>query len=164
MINIHKPIVAAIALALAITWTAPAADLTTKQALNLEVGKEIAAAAEAFAKRNSWNVVIAIVDDGGHLIYLQRADGTQIGSIEIAIRKAKTTVNFKRPSKAFADRLSKGGVGLVALPGGLAFEGGVPIIHQGEVIGGIGVSGVTAQQDGLIAQAGADALAKILAR
>jgi len=107
-------------------------------------------------------VVIVILDDGGNLVYLQRDDDVQLGSIEVAIRKAETAVNFKRASSAFAERLAGGATGLVGLPGALPFPGGVPIMNAGEVIGAVGVSGVTAVQDEQIAQAGADALPKIL--
>lgn len=149
---------------LAAVTLASAAELATKKALTLQVAKGIAAAAEEHGKASNWKVVIAIVDDGANLVYLQREDGVQIGSIEIAIRKAQTAVNFKQPSRAFADRLEKGATGLVALPGALPFEGGVPIVHESQVIGAIGVSGVTARQDGQIAQAGAGALPKILGK
>jgi len=142
---------------------AGAADLATKKALTLEVAKEIAAAAEAEARKNNWNVAITILDDGGHLLYFQKMDGVQIGSIEVSQRKAASTVNFKRATKVFSDGV-KNRVQLVSLPGAFAFEGGLPITHDGEVIGGIGVSGVTAEQDGIIAKAGVDALPKILSR
>ena len=137
------------------------ADLASKKALMLEVTKGIAAAAEAHARKNGWNVVIAILDDGGHLLYLQRMDGVQIGSIEVAIRKAKSAVNFKRPTKVFGDAVGNR-TALVALPGAMPFEGGIPITWQGEFLGAIGVSGATAQQDGMIAKAGTNALPNIL--
>ncbi len=140
-----------------------AAELATKKALTLEVVKAIASAAEVHARNNDWNVVIAILDDGGHLLYLQRMDGVQIGSIEVARRKAESALKFKRPSKAFADGV-EGRQALLVLPGSMPFEGGLPIVHDGAVIGAIGVSGVTAQQDGLIAKAGVDALPAILRR
>jgi len=142
---------------------AGAAELTNKKALNLEVAKQIAAAAEAEARKNSWNVAITILDDGGHLLYFQKMDGVQIGSIEVSRRKAESAVKFKRATKVFSDGV-KNRVQLVQLPGSLAFEGGLPITYQGQVIGSIGVSGVTAEQDGIIAKAGVDALAKILGR
>ena len=143
--------------------SASAAELTVKKALNLEVVKAIAAACEAFARKNDWNVVIAILDDGGHMLYMQRMDGVQIGSIEVARRKAEAALKFKRPSKAFAEG-SVARPALLVLPGGMPFEGGLPILHEGEVIGSIGVSGVTAEQDGQIAKAGVDALPSILGR
>jgi glc operon protein GlcG len=133
-----------------------AAQLTDKKALTLDAAKKIATAAEAEAQKNKWNVVIAVVDDGGHLIYLQRMDTTQTGSIEVAIRKAQTAMSFKRPTKVFEDAVAGGRNVLIALPGALPLEGGLPISSGGQIIGAIGVSGVTAQQDGQIAKAGAD--------
>lgn len=139
------------------------AQLMDKKGLTLEAAKKVAAAAEEEAVKNKWAVVIVIVDEGGNLVYLQRQDETQIGSIEVAIQKAKTAVNFKRPSKALEDAVITGGRTVVlSLPGALPIEGGVPIPVDGKVIGAIGVSGVTAQQDGQIAKAGVDALAKVL--
>jgi glc operon protein GlcG len=141
------------------------AQLMDKKGLTLEAAKKVAAAAEEEAVKNKWAVVIAIVDEGGNLVYLQRLDETQIGSIEVAIQKAKTSVNFKRPSKALEDAVITGGRTVVlSLPGALPIEGGVPILVDGKLIGAIGVSGVTAQQDGQIAKAGMDALAKVLGR
>ena len=141
-----------------------AAQLATKKALTLEVTKQIAAAAESHAKKNNWNVVIAVVDDGGHLLYLERMDGAQTGSVEVAIKKAQTATSFKRPSKVFGAGVEGGRTALVALPGALPFEGGVPIAADGQILGAIGVSGVTAAQDGMIAQAGVDALSAILGK
>jgi glc operon protein GlcG len=136
--------------------------LTTRKQLTLEAAKQIAAAAEVEARKNNWNVVIAIVDEGGHLIYLQRMDETQVASTEIAPQKARTAAMFKRPSKVFEDRAnSPGGVNILALPGVVASEGGLPILVDGKVIGGIGVSGVLSSQDGQVAKAGLEALAKM---
>ncbi|HMC12235.1 MAG TPA: heme-binding protein [Pirellulaceae bacterium] len=138
-----------------------AADLPTKKVLSLEVAKQVAAAAEKHARENKWNVCIAIVDDGGHLIYFQRIDGTQTGSVVVSQRKAQTAISFKRPSKTFEEGVTGGRNALLGLPGAVPLEGGIPLVVDGEMIGAIGVSGVTAQQDGMIAQAGADALAAI---
>jgi len=157
-----KQLLCAAVLLLSAAKTTPVANLATKKALTLEVAKQIAAASERFAKTNQWNVVIAIVDDGGHLIYFERMDGVQTGSIELAIKKAQTSAAFKRPSRIFEEAVAKGRTALVSLPGGVPFEGGVPISVDGEMIGAIGISGVTAQQDGMVAQAGVDALPKIL--
>lgn len=131
---------------------------TTVRVLSLEDAKRIADAAEERAMEDNWTVVITIIDAGGHPILLRRVDGTQIGSIEIALQKAKSAVFYKRPTKAFQDGVAAGNNGILNLPDVLPFEGGLPIMHDGAVIGGIGVSGVTAVQDGIIAQAGIDAL------
>ena len=136
------------------------AQLATKRSLTLEAARHIAAAAEKEAIANKWNVVIAVVDDGANLIYLQRMDETQIGSIEVAQEKARTAIKFKRPSKALEDAVAGGRNAILKLPGALPVEGGVPITVDGKIIGAIGVSGVTSQQDGQIAKAGADAAAK----
>lgn len=131
-----------------------AAELTTKKALNLAVAKEIAAAAEKEARANNWNVVIAIVDDGANLIYLQRMDETQIGSIQVAIAKAESAVKFKRPTKAMEDALKGGRQAILRLPGAMPIEGGLPIQADGKIIGAIGVSGVQSFEDAQIATAG----------
>lgn len=141
-----------------------AADLATRKALTLDVAKQIVAAAEAEAKKNNWNVVICIVDEGGNLVYLQRMDETQIGSIEVAQQKALSAIRFKRPTKAFEDALVGGRHAILSLPGALPVEGGLPITHENRIIGAIGVSGVTSQQDGQIGKAGIDALAKIVGK
>ena len=135
--------------------------LTSKTTLNLAAAKQIAAAAEAEARKNSWNVVIAIVDDGGHLIYLQRMDDTQYASVEVAPGKARTAIAFKRPSKVFQDAIASGRHMVLGLPV-IPLEGGLPLTVEGKMIGAIGVSGVTAEQDGVVAKAGVEALAKIL--
>ena len=142
--------------------TASAEDLPTKKTLSLTVAKQIAAAAEKHALENKWNVCIAIVDDGGHLVYFQRLDGTQTGSVLVSQRKAQTAISFKRPSKVFEEQVAGGRNALLGLPGATPLEGGLPLVVDGQMIGAIGVSGVTAQQDGMIAQAGADSLAGIL--
>jgi len=136
------------------------AQLMDRKALTLAAAKKIAAAAEAEAVKNNWRVVIAIVDDGGHLIYLQRIDETQTGSIDVAIQKARGAVAYKRPTKVFEDAVAGGRNVILSLPHAMPIEGGLPLIVDGKVIGGIGVSGVTAPQDGVIAKAGADALTK----
>ncbi len=134
------------------------AQLADKKVLTLEGAKKVAAAAEAEAKKNNWNVVIAVVDDGGHLVYLQRIDGTQTGSIDVAIQKARTAQAFKRPTKVFEDAIAGGRNALLALHGALPLEGGLPIVVGGQLVGAIGVSGVKSTEDGQIAKAGADSL------
>ena len=134
------------------------AQLADKKVLTLEGAKKVAAAAEAEARKNNWNVVIAVVDDGGHLVYLQRIDGTQTGSIEVAIQKARTAQAFKRPTKVFEDAIAGGRNALIALHGALPLEGGLPIVVGGQLVGAIGVSGVKSTEDGQIAKAGAESL------
>lgn len=137
--------------------------LPTKPVLTLEAVKAIALKASEYAAQNKWAVVISIVDDGGNLLYLERMDGVQTGSIEVAIQKAKTAAAFKRKSKAFLDAMKGGRAELVALPGGIPFDGGVPIIWNDQVIGAIGVSGMTTgEQDGMIAEFASNSLALIL--
>ncbi len=135
--------------------------LASKKSLTLAAAKQIAAAAEAEAVKNNWTVVIAIVDDGANLIYLQKADGTQIGSLDVAQAKAASAVKFKRPTKVFQDTLAGGNQGSLKLPGALPVEGGLPFMLDGIVVGAIGVSGVTSQQDGVIAAAGLAAFEKM---
>ena len=136
----------------------PKLALLTKHTLTLEAAKQIATAAEKFARKKGWNVVIAIVDDGGHLIYLARMDDTQIGSIDVAQAKARTALAFKRPTKIWSEGLKGGRMQILGLPGATPIEGGLPLVLKGEFLGAIGVSGVTSEQDGEIAQAGVAAL------
>lgn len=132
--------------------------LAQKPALTLAAAKRIVALAEAEAERNGWRVVIAVVDDGGHLFCLQRSDETQIGSIDTAIAKARCALAFKRSTKVWSDAAAEGRYAVLGLPGVVPFEGGLPLISDDAVIGAIGVSGVRAAQDGQIAQAGANAI------
>ena len=128
-----------------------------RKAIGLADAKKIAAAAEAEARRNSWTMVIAICDEGGNLIYLEKLDDTQIGSIEIAQAKAATAARMKRPTKALEDAIAGGRNAVLGLPGITPVEGGLPVIVDGKVIGAIGVSGGTSAQAGQVAQAGLDA-------
>jgi uncharacterized protein GlcG (DUF336 family) len=132
--------------------------MASKQILTLSDAKRVAAAAEAEAQRNGWKVVIAVVDDGGHLLYLQREHDTQFGSVDTAIMKAHAAVAFQRPTKASEEAVLSGRLIHLALPGVIPAEGGVPIIVDSAVIGGIGISGVRSFQDGQIAAAGVAAL------
>ena len=133
--------------------------MSSKPVLTLDDAKRIAMAAESEAKRNEWKVVIAIVDDGGHLLYLQRSHDTQFGSVELAIAKAHAAVAFQRPTKVSEDAVLSGRLIHLALPGVIPADGGVPLQRSGQIIGGLGISGVRSLQDGQIAQAGMDALA-----
>jgi len=128
------------------------------QKLTLEEAQQIADAAEQRAREDNWNVVIAIVDQGGHLITLRRIDGVQTASIDIAIEKARTAVFYKRSTKVFQDRVSDGEIAILSLPDMMPFGGGLPVWDDNLIIGGIGVSGVTAEQDEIIARAGLEAL------
>lgn len=132
--------------------------MMNKPILTLEQAKRVAAAAEAEALSNEWRVTIAVVDDGGHLLYLQRSHETQFGSIETAIRKAHAAVAFQRPTKASEDAVLSGRLIHLALPGVIPAEGGVPLEIKGTIVGGLGISGVRAFQDGQIAAAGVAAL------
>jgi len=132
--------------------------MAAKPILTLADAKRVAAAAEAEALRNEWKVTLAVVDDGGHLLYLQRGHDTQFGSVETAIAKAHAAAAFQRPTKASEDAVLSGRLIHLALPGVIPSEGGLPLLRDGQVIGGLGVSGVRSFQDGLIAQAGADTL------
>ena len=129
-----------------------------KLILTLDDAKKIAAGAEAEAKQNGWPVVIAIVDDGGHLLHLQRLDGTQYGSIQVAIEKARAAIAFRRPTKIWEENIAEGHLRYLNLPGTLPIEGGLPVTIDNQFTGAVGVSGVRSHQDAQIAQAGIDAL------
>ena len=128
--------------------------------ITLDQAKKVMAGAEAEAKKNNWNVVIAVLDSGGNLVMLQRMDGTQFGSIEVAKEKAYSAVAFRRPTKVFQDLVGQGGANLrlLRLSGASVLEGGIPIVVDGKIVGGVGVSGVASEQDAQIARAGTDAL------
>jgi uncharacterized protein GlcG (DUF336 family) len=126
--------------------------------LSVEDAKRVAAAARAEADKNGWKVVIAILDDGGHLMYLERIDGTQKGSSRIAEEKGRAAILLKRPTKAIEDNVAEGRLVMMGLPGAVPLEGGVPLVRDGQYLGAIGVSGVQSFQDGIIARAGAAAL------
>jgi glc operon protein GlcG len=127
-------------------------------ALSLDDAKRVAAAARVEAEKNGWAVVIAVADDGGHLMYLERMDGCQKASSRIAEKKARTAILFKRPTKAIEDVVLEGRPVMMGLPGAVPLEGGVPLIKDGHFLGAIGVSGVQSFQDGVIARAGVAAL------
>jgi len=131
------------------------AQLVEKTALTLDGAKKIAAVAEAKAKDEGARVVIAVVDEGGSLLLLERLDDTQVASVNVGIDKARTAAIYRRPSKVFEDQVKNGRVSALALHGAVALQGGVPIFVNGKVIGAIGVSGETPAQDEDIAIAGA---------
>jgi len=153
MLKLRNTVVAVAVTMLTAIALPASAQLADKKAMTLDAAKKMVAASEAEAMKNKWNVVIAVVDDGGHLVYLQRMDGTQTGSIDVAIGKAKTAMAFKRPTKVFDD-LAKTRPSIMSLGDVTLLEGGVPIKVGEQVVGAIGVSGVTSQQDAQIAEAG----------
>ena len=126
----------------------------------LEMAKQAAAPALAEARKNNWTMAVAIVDAAGNLVYFEKMDATQTGSVAVAIDKARSAALFKRPTKALQDALAAGGEGLrvLALQGAVPVEGGLPLVLDGKFIGAIGVSGGTSPQDGQCAKAGADAV------
>jgi len=127
--------------------------------ISINAAKKAMAAAEAEATKNNWGVAIAIVDSGANLVMLHRLDNAQLSAARIAEAKARTAVEFRRPTKAFEDAVAGGGVGLRVLTFGASVaEGGVPIIADGKVIGAIGVSGVASHQDAQVADAGAKSI------
>ena len=126
----------------------------------LEAAKKVAAPALAEARKNNWAMAVAVVDAAGDLVYFEKMDATQLGSVTVSIDKARSAARFKRPTKAFQDVLAGGGDGLrvLGINGAVPVEGGVPIVIDGKIVGGIGVSGGTSSQDGQCALAGAGAL------
>jgi glc operon protein GlcG len=130
------------------------------RSITIAEAKKVAAAALAPAIENGWTVVIAIVDPGGHLVYVEKLDQTQVGSVVIAEQKARSAAIFKRPTKMFQERLARGGDGLLVLrlAGAIPVEGGLPIVVGGELVGALGVSGGSSAEDEVCAEAGAAAL------
>jgi uncharacterized protein GlcG (DUF336 family) len=130
--------------------------------ITLDQAKRVMAAAELEAAKNSWNVVITILDSGGNMVMMHRFDNTQLASIDIAEGKARTALKFKRPSKALEDAIASGGAGLrlLAVKDIAPLEGGLPITVDGKIVGAIGVSGVLSSQDAQIGRAGIEALSK----
>lgn len=134
-----------------------AAQVAAKNVLTLSAAKKVAAAAEAEALKRKATVVIVVVDDGGYPLLLERLDDTQVASVKVGLGKARTAAIFRRPSKEFEDQVKNGRIAALALPGATPLQGGLPIVCEGKVIGAIGVSGNTPQEDEDIARAGAAA-------
>jgi uncharacterized protein GlcG (DUF336 family) len=128
--------------------------------ITLDQAKKIAAAANAESKKNGWRMAIAVVDNHGFLVYYERMDDTQTGSVDVAIDKAKAAAMYRRPTKAFEDGIAKGRTALLGLRGATPIEGGLPIMVGGKVLGGIGVSGANSDQDAAAAMAGLKTLEK----
>lgn len=138
------------------SWAQPAPSYGTP--ITLDVAKKMAVAAAAEAKRNNWNVAIAIVDNHGALVYYEKLDDTQTASPAIAIEKARSSAMFRRPTRAMENVIAQGRVAFLGMPGATPITGGLPIVVGGKIIGAIGVSGVTSDPDEVIAKAGVDAL------
>ena len=149
----------AIAAATASAQQAPTAPPTTPYGapIGLEAAKKVMAAAEAM--KNNWGMAITILDSTGHIVMLHRLDNTQYGSIGVAEDKARSALDYRRPTKVFEDLVAQGGIGMrtLALRGASPLEGGIPLIVDNKVVGAIGVSGATSVQDGEVAKAGSDA-------
>ena len=128
--------------------------------ITLENARRIAALSIAEAAKNNFKMAVAIVDISGDLIYFEKMDGTQAASVNIAQDKARSAARFKRPTKALQDALAAGGAGLrlLALEGAVPVEGGLPLVMDGKIVGAIGASGGTSEQDGQTAKAGADSV------
>jgi len=128
--------------------------------ISADTAKKVAAAAIAEARKNNWAMAVAVVDTGGYLVYFERMQDTQLGSVEVAIDKAKSAALFRRPTKSFQDTVAGGGEGLriLRLTGAMPVEGGIPIVVDGKLIGAVGASGGSSDQDGRTAQAGVAAM------
>lgn len=139
---------------------APPPQIPYGRSVGLADAKTVAAAAIDVAEENGWLMAIAIVDTGGHLVYFEKMDGAQTGSVEVAIDKGRSAALFRRPTKVFEDGVAQGGQGirLLNLRGAVPLDGGIPIIMDGELVGGIGISGGSGEQDGIAARAGAAAV------
>lgn len=124
----------------------------TAQDLTLSLAKTIASRAQECATKNKWNLSIAIVNSEGNLIYFERADKSYVGSIDSSIEKAKSSNQFQKPTSAFVEGLAQGQLGLLSVKGVVAIEGGVPIYHNGQHIGAIGISGAKSTEDELCAK------------
>ena len=126
--------------------------------VTIDQAKKIAAGVIAECHNNKWNVAVAVVDTHGGLVYFERMENTQTASLDIAIMKARVGSNYRRPSRVFADVIAKSGPAVMTLPGVVASPGGLPIMVGGKVIGGVGVSGVTGDQDEQCSKAGLAAM------
>ena len=135
--------------------------MLTRYTLSLDDAKTVAAGAASKARKEGWSVVIAILDASGHLLYLERADGTQLGSVTVAQEKARTALMFRRPSQAFEDMVRNGKTYMMGLPGVTPVAGGLPLTWRGEIVGAIGVSGVLSSQDAEVAESGSAALSEV---
>lgn len=144
-------------LALAVSLHAQQQPILYGNPIPLEKAKQVAALAVAEAQKNGWLMAVTILDNSGNLVYFEKMDGTQLGSIQVSMSKARSAVLFKRPTKVFEDAVAAGGSGtrIMKLDGAMPVEGGVPLIENGKIIGAIGVSGAQSSQDGQCANAAA---------
>jgi glc operon protein GlcG len=135
-------------------------DMSYGPVITLETARKAAAAAMAEVRRNGWTMAVAVVDTAGDLVYFEKMDDTQVGSVLVCQDKARSAARFKRPTKAFQDMLTSGGEGLrvLRIKGAVPVEGGLPITIEGKIVGAIGLSGGTSAQDGQCAKAGVDAV------
>ena len=158
---VSVPLLALVSLsAMAQTPFAPPPQIPYGLSGRTESAKTAAAESIAEAQKNNWKMAIAIVDTGGYLVYFEKMQDTQTGSVDLAIEKAHTAALFRRPTKVFQDGVAAGGEGLrlLRLTGAIPIDGGVPIIVDGKLIGAVGVSGGSGEQDGQVATAGANAV------
>ena len=154
-----RNLIASVIVLAALVTTGAAQQLPTKRVLTLEAAKRVSAAAEAEARRNNWAVTIAVVDDAGQLLLFQRMDGAKLVAIDIAQRKARTAVYFQGETKALEEEVTKGGrTALLPIDGFMPLEGGVPLTSGGQLVGAVGVSGMSGAQDAQCAIAGAATL------
>ena len=126
--------------------------------IGVEAARKVAAATVAECAKNSWRIAVTVVDTHGYLVYFEKMDDTQIASVGISQTKAKAAATYRRPTRVFADAIAKGGNALMTLPGAIGSPGGIPLVVGGKMIGAVGVSGVTGDQDEQCAKAGASAL------
>jgi uncharacterized protein GlcG (DUF336 family) len=136
--------------------------LGSKKVLTIELARRVSEAAREEAAKNGWSMCIAIVDDGANLLHFERMDGTQMGSVQVSMEKARSAALFRRPTKALEEAVAQGRSVVMKLAGAVPVEGGVPLMAGEEMIGAIGISGATSPQDGQVAQAAAAALTRLL--
>ena len=158
--SIAKFCIAAVLAGCALGASAQQGPLPYGMPIALEMAKKIIAGSVAEARKNNWGMAVAIADPAGNLVAFERIDETQTGSIKIAIGKARSAAQFRRPTKVFQDLLAKGDnfTYLLGLEGAVPVQGGIPIVIGGKIVGAVGVSGGTGEQDSVVAQAGLDSL------
>ncbi len=150
---------AGIATALALATSASIVQAQSYGAdIGVEAARKVAAATVAECAKNSWRIAVTVVDTHGYLVFFEKMDDTQIASVGISQAKAKAAATYRRPTRVFADAIAKGGNALMTLPGAIGSPGGIPLVVGGKLIGAVGVSGVTGDQDEQCAKAGASVL------